>query len=169
MATEEQTAGSGSIYVYGPTYRIRVGQRLVIANRQVTKLSLKLRKVGSPTGDITLTVRRVSNDSIILSKVWGNITGLGTGYSWPEVTFDTPAVVNEEVRILAEFSGGDADNRMELQTNIGDIKPDEYLTHYRDSIWQALATQESTYIYTYAELAVAAGGGPAALVAAGII
>ena len=50
----------------------RAGQELTIPNRQVTKLGFWLSKLGDPTGDITFTIRKESDDGLLLSKVLGN-------------------------------------------------------------------------------------------------
>ena len=151
MATEEQIAYNVSSGIYAG-FRIRVGQRLTIPNRTITKLSFRLYKRGSPTGNVTLTIRKVSDDSILASKVWGNASALvATDYpgAWTEVTFDTPVLVDEEVRILVEYSGGNSSNYVGYVYRSADVKADEFYTYYLASYTDVTA-QDHTYIYTYA-------------------
>lgn len=153
MATEEQTANSSYLTLRSDG-AVRRGQRLTISNRTVTKLSFLLYKSGSPTGDVTFTIRKVSDDSIINSKVWGNASALTTSTSgtWYEVTFDSPVLVNEEVRILAEFSGGDASNWVGCRLQTSDVKADEYSTSYIAS-YADYAPYDGAYIYTFSVVA----------------
>ncbi|GAH90992.1 unnamed protein product, partial [marine sediment metagenome] len=70
MTVEEQTNHSHHSNL-GSEYARRARQRLTIPDRKVTKLGCWLYLYGSPTGDITFTIRKVSDDNIISSKVWG--------------------------------------------------------------------------------------------------
>ena len=101
MATEEQTAYNDFLSLL-VTEAGRIGQKLTITNRTVTKLGFWLGKKNSPVGDVTFTIRRVSNDAVLGSKVWGNATSLTTSPVYREATFDSPVAVNELVYILAE-------------------------------------------------------------------
>lgn len=152
MATEEQTQENGwSACLRGDT-QTRGGQRLTISNRRVTKLGFLAYKVGSPTGDLTFTIRRVSNDSIIVSKVWGDLSSLGAYPGvYEEVVFDNPVTINEEVRILGEVSTGDADNRGALAGYSTNVKDDEHATLYTDS-WIDSSPSDLYYIYTYMKI-----------------
>jgi len=127
----------------------RGGQRLTISNRLVTKLSFPLSKFGSPTGDINFTIRKVSDDSIINQKVWGDASALNNTPTWREVTFDSPVNINEEVRILAEWGGGDWDNYVKYRALRSSVKENEGLTrkYYTDPYNDS--TVDSAYIYTY--------------------
>ena len=55
-ATEEQTTENGDFFL-NSGMNIRVGQRLTINNRTLSKLSFKLKKTGSPTGNVTFLMR----------------------------------------------------------------------------------------------------------------
>lgn len=148
MATEEQTAYNTTVGLYSGSNK-RAGQRLTISGRTVSHLSLVLDKYGNPTGDITFTIRRVSDDSVISSKVWGDASGLSTDPAWKEVTFDTPQTIDEEVRICAEFAGGDVNNQVLVHVQAADVKANEYVTYYSDTSWTALTSYDTAYIYTY--------------------
>lgn len=146
MATEEQTDYNGLLSLYAGGY-VRAGQRLTIANRTITKLSFPLSKVSSPTGDVTFTIRKIA-DNILASKVWGNAADLTTSIVWYEVTFNTPVTINEEVRILVEFSGGDNGNYVRYSFQSTDVKADETITYYGSS-YVDNSDYDGAYIYTY--------------------
>lgn len=150
MATEEQTETQFDWALCSAT-TTRGGQRLTISNRQVTKLGLWLKKVNSPTGDVTLTIRKVSDDGVLLTKVWGDAADLPTERTYKEVEFDTPQTINEEVRILAEFSGGDANNQVCVAIKLSDVKADECFTYYESPDWDEGGGYDCAYIYTYTE------------------
>lgn len=162
MAIEEQTTGSLLQALFGPATAIRGGQRLTITNRVVSKLAFKCEKGGSggaPTGDITFTIRKVSDDSLVVaSKVWGDAVAIVAG-AWMEVTFNTPVFVNEEVRILLEFVGGDATNWVGHYGTNTDVKADEFYTRHLDGSYSTATTWDATYRYTYEPGAPSNSGG----------
>ncbi|GAH20809.1 unnamed protein product [marine sediment metagenome] len=147
--TEEQTQCDGTGQLF-PDYP-RWGQLLTISNRKITKLAFNLLKNGSPTGDLTFTIRKVSDDSIIVSKLWGDAADVPATWTWCEVEFDTPTLVDEEVRILAEFSGGPAGNTLVFHKYNSSIKPSEYATRWQTSTgdWQDFSSWDSCYRYKY--------------------
>lgn len=148
MAVEEQTQYNDLLSLYS-TIPNRAGQELTIPYREVTKLGFWLSKLGSPTGDITFTIRRESDDGVLLTKVWGDAADLTTTPTYKEVTFDTPQTINELVRILVEFSGGDVDNRVYMSEQDTDVKADEFTVFYYDSSWFDSAATDAAYRYTY--------------------
>jgi len=169
MATEEQTSYNFTFAML-VTEMLRAGNRLTISNRTVTKLGFWLSKNGSPSGNLTFTVRRESNDAVLLSKVWGNATSLTTSPVYREATFVTPALVNELVYILCEWGGADPANYPKFHCQNSDIKASEYMVRKYPAEYLPEAAKDAAYIYTYQDPVVAAaGGGPANLVAAGII
>ena len=150
MATEEQTAGSILAKFAGGANWDRVGQRLSITNRVVSKLAFKTRKVGSPTGTITFTIRKHSDDSIIVSKLFGSAATVSGTAGFIEVTFDHPAFINEAVRILMEWSGtlGSGSNYLEFWAVTPSVKASEEVTRYFGSYTPTLS-HDATYRYTY--------------------
>ena len=149
MAVEEQTANDGAYALYSG-FRTRYAQRLTISNREVTKLAFILNKSGSPTGDVTLEIRKVSDDGVLLTKVWGDAADLPLTGAWKEVTFDTPATINEEVRICVRYEGGNASNFVQCAVQQSDVKADEMLAWYTGS-WTDFGDNDFTYRYTYEE------------------
>lgn len=146
MPVEEQTEHNFGWGLNSTSYT-RGGQRLTISDRQVTKLGFWLKKINSPTGDVTFTIRKVSDDSLICSKVWGQAEDLTTDPVYEEIEFDSPQVINEEVRILAEFLGGNTNDQVEIRLQLGDVKADECWTRY-DGSWSD-KDYDCAYIYTY--------------------
>jgi len=145
MSVEEQLLSETEATLYSGSI-IRAGQRLTIPNRTVTKLAFPIFKAASPSGDVTFVIRKVSDSSIIVSKVWGNASALPTVVTWEEVTFDTPASINEEVYILVEYSG--ASNVKLRYYYSSDIKADEYHVAYVSS-WIDYLNYDAAYKYTY--------------------
>jgi len=126
---------------------IRFGQRLFARGQTIQKLSFPLLKVGAPTGDVTFTVRKL-DDTIILSKVLSDASAISDEIGWYEVIFDTPAFVDEEVRILVEFSGGiDAANCIAAYVT-DNVMADEKKTQYI-AAWADSSIYDAAYSYTY--------------------
>ncbi len=152
MATEEQTTVNTNLEV-GDTDS-RVGQKLTINGVLVTKLSFKLFKQGSPTGDVTYTIRKVSDDSIITSKVMGDASSIvetSIPGGWYEVTFDSQYVIDEEVYILCEYAAGDDTDNVRVMISSSDVKASENTIRYviADSAYTEHTTFDTGYIYTF--------------------
>ncbi|MBA7588608.1 hypothetical protein ES708_30671 [subsurface metagenome] len=130
----------------------RAGQRLTIPNRKVIKLGFWLKKTNLPTGDVNLTIRKVSDDSLICSKVWGDAADLPTERTYKEKEFDTSILINEEVRISAEFIGGDAQNQVGVALKLSDVKPGECFTYYKSPDWTEGEGYDCAYRYKYYEV-----------------
>lgn len=150
VPTEEQTQ-SNSQAILCSDFNTRVGQRLTISNRTVTKLSFRMESWVPTSGDVTLTIRKVSDNSTIVSKVWGDASDIPDPVDWIEVTFDTPTLINEEVRILVEFSGGQLAGWEYIRAWIqeSDVKSGEYLTRYVSGGWSDTLAWDCAYKYTY--------------------
>lgn len=102
MATEEQTSQNAEkVFSNG---LLRIGQKLTISNRIVSKLSFLLRKYsGSPTGLIYFQILKSSDKELIASKSWGDASTLTGTLAWCEATLDTAVTINEEVIILVYY------------------------------------------------------------------
>ena len=150
MAAEQQLQGSYIVKFAGGSNWDRVGQKLTISNRTVSVLKFKTKKVGSPTGTITFTIRKVSNDAVLATKEWGSAGSVSTSAEWIQVSFATPTLVNEEVRILMEWSGtaGDASNYLEFWAEGSSVKANEQATRYY-STYTDTSTWDATYEYIY--------------------
>ncbi len=150
MAEERQLDGAFRGRFAGGVNWDRVGQRLTISNRSVTKLSFKTKRTGTLTSTITMTIRRAVNDAVLGSKEWGSAANVSTVAGFIEVTFDSPVSVNEEVYILMEWSGalGDFNNHLEFWATNTDVKASENAWRYYQSYSNA-SPWDATYIYTY--------------------
>ncbi len=149
--TEEQTEHDSEIAL-AIDYQDWGGQRLTIPNREVTKLALVLRKEGSPTGPVTLQIRKVIGDQLIVEKLWGQAEDLPGAFTLEEVTFDTPAVVNEEVRIVAYSPGHTYNNDVRVAILLEDVKPDEMATICKNTTWTDYPDYDAAYRYKYYEV-----------------
>lgn len=102
----EQPNQTGNESLHGG-WKHRCGQKITISNKVITKLGFWLMKGGSPSGAVTFTIRKTSDDSIINSKVAIQAENLTASRAYYEVEFDTPVNVNEEVYMLAEYAGAE--------------------------------------------------------------
>ena len=127
----------------------RVGQELTITNRKVIKLGFWLSKLNAPNGNVTFAIRKENDDSAIVSKLWGDAAALTVTPTYKEVEFDTPQTINELVRICAQFSGGDVNNRVYLSQQNSDVKASEYMVFYYNGTWLDSVATDAAYIYTY--------------------
>ncbi|MBA7564962.1 hypothetical protein ES708_06631 [subsurface metagenome] len=135
----EQLCQDGGLF-FGDATITRGGQKLIIPNRKITHLGFWIWKLGAPTGDITFGIRRVSDDGLICSKVWGDASALQGAAAYEEVEFDTPPTINEEVRVYAEFLNGNATDRAALNIQKSDVKGNEHLTYYPEGAWSDFYT-----------------------------
>lgn len=119
---------------FGDATTTRLGQKLTIPNRTITHLGFWIWKQNNPTGDITFGIRRVSDDSLISSKVWGDASALQGAAAYEEVEFDTPPTINEEVRVYAEFLNGNGTDRTVIRDQSTNVKANEGLCYY-PGVW----------------------------------
>ncbi len=153
---EEQTLSNGAQDFLGPPHadlRLRQGQKLTIAGRTVSKLAFTLIRLGTVSGDISFTIRKVSNGDVIVTKVLGDASAIATSATQYEVTFDTPVAINEEVRIVAEwptatYSSG---NSISFRRQASNVKAGEGYCHYHNGAWVDTLVDlwDATYKYTY--------------------
>jgi len=93
----------------------RGGQRITVPNKRICKVAFYMCRTGSPTGTAYARIRRVSDDSIIeTSGDTLDVATLPTCNTFALVEFTFDSVINEEVRIQVEFTGGSAGNRINL-------------------------------------------------------
>ncbi|MBA7522893.1 hypothetical protein ES705_15013 [subsurface metagenome] len=148
MAVEEQTAYSNN---YAINYHNdgRAGQRCTISLRELTRLAFWIRKRGSPTGNVTMCIRAVSDDSVLLSKVWGLASNLPETSEFVEVIFDTPTIINEEVRLSCECDVQPYGDDVFYSYQATDVKPLEVHSRFIGVAWADQAGEDCTYRYTY--------------------
>ena len=102
------------------------------------KISLSIRKLGSPTGTITLNIRN-SSDTIKITMGTYDIATLTTSYAWIDFENLTGYTLAQDDRISLEFGGGTwASNVLRWE---GDTTSDGYdgdnttQDYYNGSIW----------------------------------
>ena len=131
----------------------RLGQRLTIPNRLITSIGYQVRRVGNATGNVSITIRDVETDDIILGGVWGDASELPdvsvSGYR--EITLDKPVRVDGDVRICVEYYGGNATNYCVAAYYTGDkITGEWYCNYLHDGRWHKIGeAEEGSYCYTY--------------------
>lgn len=150
LGQEQQVANNAALpmFALGGIAPIRAGQRRTISNSKVTGVAFLLYKYGSPDGNVTFTIRKVSDDSIIQSKVWGAANSLPTSATWEKVMFDSPTNINEEVRVQCEYGGGTLFNRINLRYQNTNVKSGELFTSYISS-YTDNANYDAAYMYLY--------------------
>lgn len=121
----------------------RVGQLKTISNKKVVRLSHFLKKFGSPTGNVTFTVRKVSDDSVLQSIVLSDASILTTTNIWYEKEFVFPPTISESIRLCVEHTG-DVSNYIIARRQNSDVKADEYLCSY-EGAW--FFNQSNDYAY----------------------
>ena len=132
---------------------VRLGQRLTIPDRTVLSIGYHVRRVGSPTGNVTLSIYAVDTNEVIFSQVWGDASELpesgSSGYC--EVTLGTPTRINQEVRLCVEYYGGNATDYCVAAYYTGDkITGESYINYYHYGQWHDIGeAEEGSYCYTY--------------------
>ena len=148
---EEQTDSTSDILIKGvnaPT----CGHRLFILSRKVSKLGFFLKRSGDPTNNLTFTIRKVSDKSLIVGKLWGAAADVPTDLTYLEVEFDTPTLVNEEVRILIEHPGAHPDDFVISRLQMSDVKANEFWTRGSIEAPVDMETWDFAYRYKYYEV-----------------
>jgi hypothetical protein len=109
----DQEVYDGATYI-SSVYYTRYGERF--DNQPVgviSSISLLMYRYGNLGGTATCTVRAVSDDSLLGTLGSISASTISTSYQW--YTFDTgTATINsqQDVRVLLEYAGGDADKRI---------------------------------------------------------
>lgn len=99
-----QGSGSGTTITISSLNNItRLGQKVMINNRNITRAGFYVQESGSPNQDINVTIRKVSDNSIIQTKVLGNRTTLTSLGTITFVNFTSTSNINEEVYIMLEW------------------------------------------------------------------
>ena len=129
MGVEEQSLYTGWIGISQSPSFPRWGQKLTIPGRTITRLGIRLSRTPYTEGNITFTIRRASDDSLLQSKVWGNVNLLPLHPSsiLAEVIFDNPVLIAGEVYILVENPNPQL---VYLYGTNYDIKPGECMADY---------------------------------------
>ncbi len=126
-----------------------VGESRYIRDTTVTTLSFYLKKVGSPTGDITFFIRP-TDFSWTESKVLGDASTLSTSSVLKTVTLDTARYVDDEVIFYCEYTDGTASNYVAIAYNSAGVATGENLgLLYATGDWQYFSDQDCGYKFGY--------------------
>jgi len=158
-----QMPASGHDFLGQPGVWVRLGQRLTIPDRKVTSIGYHVRRVGSPTGDIVISLRDAETGMAIFTAVWGDASELPEGGSqgYCEVVLTPPIRVNGDVRICAEYYGGNETDYCLAGYATGDKVPGEWYTNYLHyGVWHDIGeAEEGAYCYEYVCEEASPGGG----------
>lgn len=98
----------------------RLGQKIVVPNKTICQADFYLKKFGNPTGTLYCRIRKVSDDSIVeTSSTTLDVSTLTDSLAWYSFAFNS--LVNEEVRIHVEFTGGDSSNYVDVGYQHSDV------------------------------------------------
>jgi len=124
------------------------GQRLML-DKTITKVSFRLKKTGSPTGNITFKIDDLEGNNLA-SKVLGDASTIAALGGWYEVTFDVAVAINEEVDMYCVHSG-DASNYISVAYNSSAVKAGEYFIDFDDteSVFNVYSDLACAYRYKY--------------------
>lgn len=114
----------------GAAYNSRAGERFNALAINGYTVQYYFIKSGSPTGTLTVRMRKVSDDSIIGTFGTLDVSTITAGY----VNFSTPVYNSavQDVRISAEYSSGDAANYVRIESQSGG-------STYAGGVWSAYA------------------------------
>lgn len=134
----EQQITSSSYYHLDHFLLDLVGQLVSVPNRTITKIAFRLKKTGSPSGNVTFRLDSVASGTLA-SKTYP-CSSIGTDPAWHEVTLTTPVTVDESIdydpdtgalisgiQIFALYQDGDVDNYVSVSYKDTDVKGDEFL------------------------------------------
>uniref|UniRef100_A0A6M3KCK0 Tail protein n=1 Tax=viral metagenome TaxID=1070528 RepID=A0A6M3KCK0_9ZZZZ len=152
--TAEQLTMGSYYNLYGGD-KIAVGQSKLIKDKTVSTISFSLKKVGSPTGDITFYMRPAAIEGVggwswTESKVLGDASTLSTSVAWKTVTLDTSKYVDDQVVLYCEYQGGDSSNYVAIGYSSSGVAEGEYLgVLYATGDWQYYDDLDCGYKYGY--------------------
>jgi len=133
------------------------GQRLTITDRTVTTLSFRLKKTGSPSGEVVFRLRDVESEAVLASKTFP-IGSIAEAPAVCKVTFDTPIAVDQDAWIYCEHTEGDTDNYISLSYNSVGVKPLGWLMQVNAGVPWVTEWVDRDCAYWYEYTPTAAGG-----------
>jgi hypothetical protein len=122
---------------------IPAGSNLI--GKKIVKMSCTMKKTGSPTGTITVTVRKGVGDTIqttLGTKDSSTLTTSNVLYTFQNLA-GTYALVQGDY-ILVEYAGGDASNNVSLYRNGTDVDANGSRVHYRGGSYLT-TTQDAAF------------------------
>ena len=133
------------------------GHHLIIDGRTVFAISFKLKKVGSPTGNVTFHIAKHDFETGITDEatvVWGNASTLTTSSTFYEATLATPYIVSSEENIVIwwDHATGDSSNYVSGAYNDFDVKSGEHYVNILSSgteFFDYISDMDCAYKYKY--------------------
>lgn len=117
----------------------------MVPDKTICRVGFYLAKAGSPTGSAYARIRRVVDDTIIeTSPIVLDVATIGTSWDWYLFAFNSH--VNEEVRFLFEFAGGDASNYISVGYQSTDVL-DGNTTYFWRAYIENLVVDATIQIY----------------------
>jgi hypothetical protein len=115
---ENLTGGASLAFGNGGTPRrsakVTVASDLTYCGRLKFKAGTKQ---GSPSGDVTFAIRKVSDDSAIISEVWGNASAFTATTASLDFTSSPFTVPAGEYYFSVEFNDGDGSNHLRVDND----------------------------------------------------
>ncbi|MFA5429919.1 MAG: hypothetical protein WC329_02020 [Candidatus Omnitrophota bacterium] len=147
--TEAQETVDGYENLYAGAL-IGSGFRATITNT-VTKLAFKLKKYGSPTGNVQYRIRDEEGVGDLALVTVCDASALTTTATWYEITFAAPLEMDAEINAFVQFGGGDEDNYVMVAKNAGAYKEGEqYVTiNAAGEPYNIYSDEGSVYRYKY--------------------
>ncbi|MDD5338432.1 MAG: hypothetical protein PHG35_03350 [Dehalococcoidales bacterium] len=163
--TEEQAIYNGYAAATGAIdNRAGGGQHRIIDGKKIIGLAFKLKKAGSPSGDITFHLTDADTQTDLASVVWGNASALTTSVEWKYKAFASPYTTDpdHDVIIWWDHSGGDSSNYVSGAKNDSDCKAGEHYVNilYAGTDYFEYISDEDCayrYVYEYAGITVFSG------------
>ena len=107
-------------------------------NTYIQKVKLSVKKLGSPSGNLTITVRDDS-DTILASGTLAN-SSITTSYADYEITLDSAVKLAINYRVMGEYSGGDSSNNLIMEMQQTTIETGYENTKYNGSAYSSYGT-----------------------------
>lgn len=157
LASECQAAGTDFNPLDGrtaPFFGVRFGQRFdAITGRRIYGVTFPIFRVGSvPGAMLTMTLRLVgAGDTLVASRLWGDVDDVPTSLTDLEVLFPVPITVNEEIRLLMEWSGpaGDASNFLRTRAITPSVEAQQNACRYDGAAYTESLSHDATYCYSW--------------------
>jgi len=145
--SQEKAMGSGPFCA--------LGQRIVMPNRLITAIGYRVWKVGSPTGDVVLSIKDYATGNAIVSVVWGDASELPIPAAGgiQKVRLNEPVRVNGEVAICVEYYGGNMTDYCVAGYRTGNYRDGEtYVNYSHYGSWLDIGeAEEGGYYYAYVD------------------
>ncbi len=151
---EEELDVSGSWQNFDGDASVGMAQFLIIDEREVTKIRFKLKKVGSPTGNVTFHIADADTETDLASKILSDASAISTSATWYEVTLTTPVTTDPAHRIIlyVDYFNGNESNYIAGMYYPGDYRAGEWFANILDTaenIFEQFPDKDCCYGYSY--------------------